>query len=603
MTRAMRLVTALAALALAALALAACDDAPAPAPTGTATLAPTAASTPSPTPEATPVRAPSPTVTATPSPTPTPAPTPVTTPTATPTASPTPAPSPTPTLGPLPTRQDLGIREIDTAEALAEAGLTHVRYAAGEAVRWEAGQFLLNVASGAVEGWIAPGFDAVDEDGTANVPIRVHLPLSPSHRFVQLFGGALHDRISGRTYAGANPARSTSSPYGLVGWGTGADERIVLSVGDDRGHVVADGEMRPVAWLGGADAHPWPLPDVRRVMVQSPERLYAVEMETDGAALTPVADWSLNWVTWQNDPLLHGRKSCRTARGVAVMRLVDRARAGLCPTRPTERNLRRALVSVLQGRRSVSVSPDGRFCSPSAKDGVPFVRHPPLAETLSIFDTATGEELPSHHGAGRRGGVSVAGAGLARRRFRHRSGYVSRRANRDARRTLGIRAGHPGTGRLGPVPTRHGCLGSRGARAGSAELRPGGPGDPRHRQHEEPLGWYGPRTAGEHRHLLRGRRFAVAAPGRRHRATAVRRSRPRRGRWERMRGHARNAIRRRPQPSLPSPRHRRGTRSIRRQRELGVGPPWARVRTDDGLEGWVDGQSVRWHSDGVRLEE
>ena len=30
---------------------------------------------------------------------------------------------------------------------------------------------------------------------------------------------------------------------------------------------------------------------------------------------------------------------------------------------------------------------------------------------------------------------------------------------------------------------------------------------------------------------------------------------------------------------------------------------WMHIRTDDGVEGWADADYLRWHSDGVRLEE
>ena len=30
---------------------------------------------------------------------------------------------------------------------------------------------------------------------------------------------------------------------------------------------------------------------------------------------------------------------------------------------------------------------------------------------------------------------------------------------------------------------------------------------------------------------------------------------------------------------------------------------WFHIRTDDGLEGWASAEYLRWHSDGVRLEE
>ena len=30
---------------------------------------------------------------------------------------------------------------------------------------------------------------------------------------------------------------------------------------------------------------------------------------------------------------------------------------------------------------------------------------------------------------------------------------------------------------------------------------------------------------------------------------------------------------------------------------------WMHIRTDDGLEGWASAEYLRWHSDGVRLDE
>lgn len=31
--------------------------------------------------------------------------------------------------------------------------------------------------------------------------------------------------------------------------------------------------------------------------------------------------------------------------------------------------------------------------------------------------------------------------------------------------------------------------------------------------------------------------------------------------------------------------------------------PWMHIRTEDGVEGWAHADYLRWHSDGVRLEE
>ena len=274
---------------------------PSPSPAPTATPPPTPTVTPSPTPTATPSPTATPAGTPSPTPTPTPTATPSPAPTATPSPTPTATPSPTPTATPAPliTAEDLGIREVDTAEALAAAGLTHVRYAAGEEVPWEAGFFLLDVATGAVEGWVVSEGDSVDEEGKAVGTVSVHLSLSPGNRFLLLPGDALHDRMTGRTYAGARVVVQSSYPNDLVGWGLGSDERLVLSSGTAQAYVVVDGEMQPVAKLAGASADLWPHPEGRYLFAHDRSQLQLFDlMYASSDALAPSFTWSLDWVTW-----------------------------------------------------------------------------------------------------------------------------------------------------------------------------------------------------------------------------------------------------------------------------------------------------------------
>ena len=220
----------------------------APPPPQTSTPVPSPTTTSSPTATTTPTATPSPTSTATPTPTrtPSPAPSTVTTPTPNPTPSATSTPAPTATPGPtavaLPTREDLGIREVAAAEAFAAAGLTHVRYEAGEEVPWELGVYLLEVGTGAIEGWTCP-------EQRHQCP---RLYLSPSNRFLS-FSGYVHDRATNRTSLGFNAVTREPQHEGslgeLVGWGEGADERL-LAWGS-AGYVVLDSSMQPVALGGG----------------------------------------------------------------------------------------------------------------------------------------------------------------------------------------------------------------------------------------------------------------------------------------------------------------------------------------------------------------
>ena len=260
--------------------------APSPVATPTATL--TAAATPSPTPTATP----SPTPTAAPSPTPTAAPSP--SPTATPSPAPTATPSPTPTATPAPliTAEDLGIREVDTAEALAAAGLTHVRYAAGEEVPWDPGLFLLDVESGEVETWVSSLAALSEEERSAASRASDDLDVSPSNRFVSWAAHEiLHDRQTGRTYTWDRSRIEFD-----LWWGTGSSERLLFRLASSGAFVAMDAELRPVARFTLPPGERFPNPNGGYILVHErgssgPFHLVNLDDKTNPQVHT----WALPW--------------------------------------------------------------------------------------------------------------------------------------------------------------------------------------------------------------------------------------------------------------------------------------------------------------------
>ena len=238
-TGGVRLPAALVVLVLVAGAaiLSGCDGDPSrPTPTPTVEATPTAAEPARP--PATPTApAPTPTAEATPTVTTTPSPTPASS--RTPTV--TPSPTPTATPAPLVTAEDLGIREVDTAEALAAAGLTHARYEAGEEVPWDPGLFLLDVESGAVEGWVYSLAGLSGEQHLEAWRASDDISVSPGNRFL-MWPSVLHDRHAGRTYAWDG-----SSMRFDRWWGAGANERLLFWVSPSDTFVALDGDLQPVA--------------------------------------------------------------------------------------------------------------------------------------------------------------------------------------------------------------------------------------------------------------------------------------------------------------------------------------------------------------------
>ena len=361
---------------------------PSPAPTATAT--PTASATPAPSPTA----SPAPTAPATPSPTPTPTATPSPTPTATPSrhshrgALATPTPTATP--APLITAEDLGIREVDTAEALAAAGLTHVRYAAGEEAPWDPGLFLLDVATGEVDAWARSLAALSEEERTAASRASDDLAVSPSNRFVSWADhGVLYDRHTGRTYA-LDRSRLEFDRW----WGTGPGERLLFRLATSGAFVAMDAELRPVARLELPAGSRYTSPDGGYILIREcvecepGDRFHLVNL--DDEANPEVHSWVLPWKTVRYRKT--GEPLYRIDRLDDLVALVADAGSGSC------RVVRYGLSGALLSDSTIPclspwpgllprISPDGRMLAATTSSVFADDR------ISSIFDAATGEEI------------------------------------------------------------------------------------------------------------------------------------------------------------------------------------------------------------------
>ena len=166
-------------------------------------------------------------------------------------------------------REDLGIREVDTAEALAAAGLRYVRCAAGEVVPQEVGLYLLDVQTGAVEGWVLVSAEAAEAEGAMDGFISAEVSLSPGNRFLS-FDRFQHDRVTGRTLEWDTPP--------LRRWGSLDDRRLLFRLPDEGGDlfVITDGTLQPVAQFAIPDGQEgqlqWLNFEYRSLVVRGQER-------------------------------------------------------------------------------------------------------------------------------------------------------------------------------------------------------------------------------------------------------------------------------------------------------------------------------------------
>ncbi len=511
------------------------------------------------------------------------------------------------------TADDLGIREIETEAALAEAGLTHVTFESGESVPWEAGLHLLDVESGAVEGWIRPEGDAVEEvDGERRAvgTVTVDIRLSPGNRFLLLPGHALHDRLTGRTYTrGQGWLASTAGE--LIGWGTGSDERLIFRSANV--FVVVDGEMQPVAQFAvpdGGGAYLWPHHEGRYVFVHDLEQLYLFDLRQAGSVtVTPSATWSLSGVEWW------GKGTPRAwvepfDGGVAVIQLDSDtcriARYSADGSAPTDHTFPcwPSFVGNKVENPFVGISPDGSLIAiiTSGFAGE-YLASSLRAMVISIFDAGTGEELFRIKGAQqpwRREGLS--NSWLA-----DSSGIVVNTPS--GHRLVTVegqwQAGPPG--RSAPHdPTRYSefltVVNQQGEELASLSF--GESRRPILGLRVPSIGWGGDSNTIRVRTGIfykppddtLGPSLSALAPvierppfeeGLLVEVTAE----PCADLYER--GDGGGAI----VACLPAG-------SLAEVVDYGIWEPeWMRLRTDDGVEGWAHSDSLRWASDGVRLEE
>ncbi len=391
------------ALAALALLLAACggaDEAPA------ATETPTVIAMETPTATATPVATET-VAPATPSPTAGPTTTPTPSPTATPTPAPTATPTPTPPPPvPMPTREELGIAEVETDWA----PLLHVRHGRGEPIPWEAGVYLLDVETGTVEGWVRPGVDAVEEiDGQRainrswNEFVHSYFAFSPGKRFV-LYGDRLYDRRTGRSWQGGGfrtrhwPPRGIASP--ISGWGTGDGERILFRLpGEDARYAILDASLRATGLIGipGAErADFWPHPDGHYLFARDERhRLHVIDLERgSGGWNGPSFTWQLPWdnpYEYHIEPFPGGAAVVGNASEAGICRVIRYSRHG---PRPSVHRLPCGYPQRDSLHNLVDLSPDGRRAA-AAVIAVPTMPELPAAPVMAILihDVITGEQL------------------------------------------------------------------------------------------------------------------------------------------------------------------------------------------------------------------
>ena len=381
-----------------------------PTQTPAATVSVTATLTPTPTPTAVATPTPTPTEATGPSPTPTPAPTEAATPTPVPTPAEPVEATPTTTPEPLVTAEDLGIREIDTEEALAQAGLTYVEYGPGEVAPGDSGLYLLNVEAGSVEGWA----------GRAKVSRGFHfgtgLEISSNNRFLlwnipwEMSQPFLHDRWTGRTYTwDAEPVES---------WETDEGYRFYFRL-PERGttfFVLVDGSMddgspQPVAELalpGDVRVTLHRHPNGRHVFAEDATTglLHLFDLQQAGTnSIAPSTTWTLPFA---ENPFVKGASSFSLNFRTIPEGLIGIGPDGTGSCRVARYGLDGAALSdaPMPCLWGVDVSPNGHFYSAESFP-VPWQQdHAPWKDdyffyslATSIFDTATGQELLRVKGA------------------------------------------------------------------------------------------------------------------------------------------------------------------------------------------------------------
>ena len=284
-------------------------------------------------------------------------------------------------------RADIGIREVDTTEALAAAGLRYVRCAAGEVVPQRVGLYLLDVETGAVEGWVLASLEAPAADGNSDGFLETRVSPSPGNRFLT-FDRFQHDRTTGLTF------EWDEAPLRV--WGSQDDDlRMLFRMPHEGGDlfVITDGTLQPVAQFALPDGQEgrleWLNLQQRSFLVRGVARddaaqrylhIFDMGAEADGSA-PPLASHAVPGAaqTWAD-----GRYRLSAAPAGFELMVADPDACHVMHYGWDGATLLGVSVPAtpLRGRHDCRISPDGRWLTAVT-----------AAMTVSILDTASGDEV------------------------------------------------------------------------------------------------------------------------------------------------------------------------------------------------------------------
>ena len=294
-------------------------------------------------------------------------------------------------------REDLGIREVDTAEALAAAGLRYVRCAAGATVRQKVGLYLLDVETGAVEGWVLTSLEAAAADNETGGFIDAGVSLSPGNRFLS-FDRFEHDRVTGQTFAlDAPPLRS---------WGSLDDRRLLFRLADEGGDlfVITDGTLQPVAQFAIPDGQEgqlqWLNFDYRSLVVRGQERdgglhsyLHFFDFNEEAiGTFEPAATQVLpgDAKAWSEGRYRLASLGPSIELAIAGPDTCHVMHYGWDGTTLLDVSVP---VVPLYGQRDCRISPDGRWMTAVTGMGATGTARGAALIAVSILDTTTGDEI------------------------------------------------------------------------------------------------------------------------------------------------------------------------------------------------------------------
>ena len=268
-----------------------------------------------------------------------------------------------------------------------------MQYEAGEEVPWDPGLFLLDVESGAVEGWVR-SLAGVPEEQRGLQASAPDIAVSPSSRFLDL-QGVLYDRQTGRGYA----------VNGMLldqWWGFGSGERLLFWDSRIDAFVALDGDLQPVAQFQIPPGEHFISPTGGYILVRDLRSSRTFHLVNLGDETNPrVHTWVLTW-----EPVFNRKVGLLQYHVELLDNLVVLVGEGGSACHVSRYDLGGVLLSdrtIPCGSawwvESVSdrfrISPDGRLIATptfagSVVSGYGWV---PAGMVVSIFDAASGTEV------------------------------------------------------------------------------------------------------------------------------------------------------------------------------------------------------------------